>query len=66
VRVGETQISIRGRCGSRAFSCSVAFAFEPSRLVGILAQADVAAEAKEKAVGEMVEEISNSPSGPRL
>ena len=37
-----------------------------NKLVGILAQADVAAEAKEKAVGEMVEEISKSPSGPRL
>lgn len=39
---------------------------EDNRLVGILAQADVAAEAKEKAVGEMVEEISKSPTGPRL
>jgi CBS domain-containing protein len=37
-----------------------------NKLVGILAQADIAAEAKEKAVGEMVEEISKSPSGPRL
>ena len=36
------------------------------RLVGILAQADIAVEAKEKAVGEMVEEISKSPTGPRL
>src|SRR6476659_317974 len=34
------------------------------RLVGILAQADIAVEAKEKAVGEMVEEISKSPTGP--
>ena len=39
---------------------------EDNRLVGILAQADVALEAKEKTVGEMVEEISRSPSGPRL
>jgi CBS domain-containing protein len=39
---------------------------EDNRLVGILAQADVAAEAKEKAVGQMVEEISQSPTGPRL
>jgi CBS domain-containing protein len=37
-----------------------------NRLVGILAQADVAVEAKEKDVGEMVEEISKSPTGPRL
>ena len=35
------------------------------RLVGILAQADIAVEAKEKDVGEMVEEISKSPTGPR-
>ncbi len=39
---------------------------DDGRLVGILAQADVAAEAKEKVVGEMVEEISKSPTGPRL
>jgi CBS domain-containing protein len=39
---------------------------EDNRLVGILAQADIAGEAKEKAVGEMVEEISKSPTGPRL
>jgi CBS domain-containing protein len=36
------------------------------RLVGVLSQADVAIEAKEKAVGGMVEEISKSPTGPRL
>ena len=35
-------------------------------LVGVLAQADVAAGAKEKAVGEMVENISQAPSGPRV
>ena len=39
---------------------------DAGRLVGILAQADVAVEAKEKDVGEMVEEISKSPTGPRL
>jgi CBS domain-containing protein len=39
---------------------------EDNRLVGVLAQADVALEAKEKAVGELVEEISRSPEGPRL
>ena len=39
---------------------------EDDRLVGILTQADIAVEAKEKAVGEMVEEISKSPTGPRL
>jgi CBS domain-containing protein len=37
-----------------------------NRLVGVLAQADVAQEAKEKTVGEMVEEISKPPEGPRL
>ena len=39
---------------------------ENNRLVGVLAQADIAAVAKEKSVGEMVEEISKSPTGPRL
>ena len=39
---------------------------EDNRLVGVLAQADVAAGAREKAVGEMVEEISEAPSGPRV
>jgi CBS domain-containing protein len=37
-----------------------------NRLVGVLAQADVAMGAKEKAVGEMVEEISQAPTGPRV
>jgi CBS domain-containing protein len=37
-----------------------------NRLVGVLSQADVAMEAKEKAVGEMVEEISKPDTGPRL
>jgi CBS domain-containing protein len=39
---------------------------EDNRLVGVLAQADVALEAKEKAVGEMVEEISKTAPGPRV
>jgi CBS domain-containing protein len=39
---------------------------EDNRLVGILAQADVALGAKEKAVGEMVESISQTPTGPRV
>jgi Mg/Co/Ni transporter MgtE len=39
---------------------------EDNRLVGVLAQADVALGAKEKAVGEMVEEISQTPTGPRV
>jgi CBS domain-containing protein len=39
---------------------------EDNRLVGVLAQADVALAAKEKAVGEMVEEISQTPTGPRV
>ena len=39
---------------------------EEDRLVGIVAQADIAFEAKEKAVGEVVEQISKSPSGPRV
>ena len=36
------------------------------RLVGVVAQADVALEAKEKTTGELVEEISRPPEGPRL
>ena len=39
---------------------------DENRLVGVLSQADVAMEAKEKAVGEMVEEISKPDTGPRL
>jgi CBS domain-containing protein len=39
---------------------------EDNRLIGIVAQADIASVAKEKAVGEMVEEISKPPSGPQL
>ena len=35
------------------------------RLVGVVSQADVALEAKEKAVGQMVEDISRPPQGPR-
>jgi CBS domain-containing protein len=39
---------------------------DDNRLIGVLAQADIALEAKEKAVGEMVEGISRPPEGPRL
>jgi CBS domain-containing protein len=39
---------------------------DENRLVGILAQADVAMEAREKAVGEMLEGISQPERGPRL
>jgi CBS domain-containing protein len=38
---------------------------EENRLVGMVSQADVAIEAKEKSVGEMVQEISRPPEGPR-
>jgi CBS domain-containing protein len=38
---------------------------EDNRLVGVVSQADVALEAREKSVGEMVEEISRPPEGPR-
>lgn len=38
---------------------------EEERLVGVVSQADVALEAKEKAVGEMVEDISRPPQGAR-
>ena len=39
---------------------------EDNHLVGVLAQADVAAVAKEKAVGEMLAGISQTPLGPRV
>ena len=38
---------------------------EGGQLVGILAQADVALEAKEKKVGEMLEEVSQASSSER-
>src|SRR5262249_17322566 len=39
---------------------------EGDRLVGVLAQADVALEAKDKASGRMLEEISTPDQRPRL
>lgn len=38
---------------------------EDNRLIGVVSQADIALAAREKAVGEMVEEISKPPEGPR-
>lgn len=38
---------------------------EQGRLVGVLAQADIALEAKDKNAGEMLEEISQPTSTPR-
>jgi CBS domain-containing protein len=38
---------------------------DENHLIGVLAQADIALEAKEKASGEMLEEISKEPAGPR-
>ena len=38
---------------------------EGDRLVGIVAQADVALETKEKTAGELLEDISRPPQGPR-
>jgi CBS domain-containing protein len=35
------------------------------RLVGVLSQADIALAAKEKSAGEMLEDISRPPTGPR-
>ena len=37
-----------------------------NQLVGMLAQADVARDGKEKATGEIVEAISRAPGGPRV
>ena len=39
---------------------------ERDRLVGIVSQGDVALEVKDKAAGELLEEISQPPSGPRV
>jgi CBS domain-containing protein len=36
------------------------------RLIGVVSQADVALEAKEKTTGELVENISRPPDGPRI
>ena len=36
-----------------------------NRLLGVVSQADIALEAKDKAAGEMLEGISRPPSGPR-
>jgi CBS domain-containing protein len=38
---------------------------DDSRLIGVVSQADVALEAKEKDTGELVEQISRPPDGPR-
>ena len=39
---------------------------EEDRLVGVVAQADIAIGAKEKDVGQMVGGISQTPTGPRV
>jgi CBS domain-containing protein len=38
---------------------------DEDRLVGVVSQADIALEAKDKSVGEMIAEISKPPQGPR-
>jgi|SRR5215211_755893 CBS domain-containing protein len=38
---------------------------EDERLVGVVSQADVAREGKEKDTGQLVEDISRPPQGPR-
>lgn len=39
---------------------------EDDRLVGIVAQADIAREAKDKDSGQMLHDISQTPTGPRV
>ena len=39
---------------------------EDDRLVGIVAQADVAREAKDKDSGQMLHDISQTPTGPKV
>jgi CBS domain-containing protein len=43
----------------------VAVTGQDERLVGVVSQADVAREAKEKETGEVVQSISREPQGPR-
>jgi CBS domain-containing protein len=43
----------------------IAVTAEDERLVGVVSQADVALNAKEKDTGELVEDISRQPHGPR-
>jgi CBS-domain-containing membrane protein len=38
---------------------------DENRLVGVVSQADIALEARDESVGEMVAEISKPPRGPR-
>ena len=38
---------------------------DENRLVGVVSQTDIALEAKDKSVGEMVAEVSKPPPGPR-
>jgi predicted transcriptional regulator len=39
---------------------------DDGRLVGILAQADIARQAKDKDSGQMLQDISQMPVGPRV
>jgi CBS domain-containing protein len=39
---------------------------QDDRLVGVVAQADVAREVKDKDSGQMLQDISQTPTGPRL
>jgi CBS domain-containing protein len=39
---------------------------QDDRLVGVVAQADVAREVKDKESGQMLQEISQTPTGPRV
>ena len=43
----------------------VAVTAEDDRLIGVVSQADVAREAKDKDTGQLVEGISREPQGPR-
>lgn len=43
----------------------IAVTADDDRLIGVVAQADVAREGKDKDTGHLVEEISREPQGPR-
>jgi hypothetical protein len=39
---------------------------DDDELIGVVSQADIARSAKDKEAGEVLEEISRPPTGPRL
>jgi CBS domain-containing protein len=48
-----------------ASGAAAAVVDDENRLVGVVSQADIALDAKDKSVGEMVADISKPSQGPR-